>query len=183
MARKITLTFLNSEKAKKEGLSLREFAVQLGIWSDRTDIEIHNLLQNGLDTTKYRLSDVWYQGVKTARVFMKGFSISEQLDTIMEDLAGGGSQDVSISFYDLLPHIQFRFHRNFIAQNDNDLWWTILHNLNPKWLGTLADKNNLCQHIGDIHLRGSLPNLPSTESQVFRSGFDKNMIVPKNLID
>lgn len=183
MARKITLSFLNTDKAKTVGLSLREFAVQLNLWHDRTDVEINNLLQNGLDTTKYQLSWVWFGGDKTARVFLKGYSIQEQLDTIMEELAGDGSQDVAISFFDLLPHVKFRFEVNFVEQKDDDLWWTILQNINPKWLGSLTDKNSLSSHIGDAELRGTLPNLPSAEGQVFRVGFDTDMVVPKTLID
>ena len=56
--RKITLTFLDLNTARTIGWPLRYFARQLGLWADRTDIEIHNLLQNGLDTTKFQLSTV-----------------------------------------------------------------------------------------------------------------------------
>ena len=58
--RKITLTFLDLNTAKTIGWPLRYFARQLGLWADRTDIEIHNLLQNGFDTTKFQLSTVWF---------------------------------------------------------------------------------------------------------------------------
>lgn len=183
MTRKITLTFLDTRKAKTVGLSLREFAIQLDLWHDRTEAEIYNLLQNGLDTTQFQLSWVWYNGVKTARVFLKGYSIREQIDTIMEKLAGDGNQDVVISFFDLLPHIKFRFEENFVKQPEGELWWTILHNINPKWLGSLTDKNELSSHIGSEGGLGILPNLPSAKEQVFRSEFDTNMVVPKNWID
>ena len=176
--RKITLTFLDLESAKTIGWPLRYFARQLGLWNNRTDIEIHNLLQNGLDTTKFQLSTVWIDSEKTARVFATGHTIGDQLDAIMTELAGNGDTDVEVEFFRLADRVKFRL----ADQSDRDLWRTITANLNPRWLGTLEDKNYLTQYNSNQE-SPRLPLLPSAQGKVFRSGFDIEMIVPKTLID
>ena len=176
--RKITLTFLDLNTAKTIGWPLRYFARQLGLWADRTDIEIHNLLQNGLDTTKFQLSTVWFDGEKTARVFATGYTIGDQLDDAMDELAGDGNDNVEIEFFKLSERVLFRLD----GQHDRDFWRTITANLNPKWLGTLEDKNYLTT-FNSSREAPRLPLLPSAQGKVFRAGFKTNMVVPKTLIE
>ena len=178
--RKITLTFLDLDTANTIGWSLRYFARQLGLWADRTDIEVHNLLQNGLDTTKFQLSTVWHNGVKTARVFATGYSISDQLDSAMESLAYSGNDNVEVEFSKLVDRVKYRFRLD--GQDDRDFWRTIVANLNPKWLDTVQDKDYLTEFNNDKEAQ-RLPLLPSAQSKAFRSDFDTNMVVPKTLIE
>lgn len=177
--RKITLTFLDDDFAKTQGWPLHYIGLQLGIWEDRTENEVHNLLQNGLDTDKYRLSTIWIRGKKTARVFAAGYSIREQIDTVMERLAGDGNEDVEITFFSLVEAVGFHTQ----GQTGNDIWKTILHNIDPKWFGSLQDKNKLSQFNSEEEPASRLPLLPSAQEKMFRSGFDINMVVPKNLIE
>ena len=176
--RKITVTFLDLDTARTTGWPLRFVARQLGLWDNRTDIEIHNLLQNGLDRTKFKLSTVWVADRKTARVFATGHSISEQLDTIMTELAGDGDNDVEIEFFKLADNVQFRL----IEQTDFDLWRTITSNIDPRWFGTLEDRNHLTS-FNSRREATRLPLLPSAQNRVLRSGFDTEMTVPKTLIE
>ena len=176
--RKITLTFLDINTAKTIGWPLRYFARQLGLWANRTDIEIHNLLQNGLDTTKFQLSTIWFDSQKTARVFATGHTISDQIDDAMDELAGDGNDDVEVEFFKLAERVGFRLK----DQHDRDFWRTIAVNLNPKWFDTLQDKNYLTEFKSDREAP-RLPLLPSAQGKVFQSGFDTNMVVPKTLIE
>lgn len=177
--RKITLTFLDINTAKTIGWPLRYFARQLGLWRNRTDVEVHNLLQNGLDQTKFRMSVIWEDNKRTFRVFKAGYSIGEQINSAMETLAGEGNDNVEVEFFKLVRHVHFRLP----DQDDRDFWRTITHNLNPKWLGTLQDKNYLSQFKSERGEHPRLPLLPSAHGKVFRSGFDTNMVVPKTLIE
>ena len=177
--RKITLTFLDDDLAKTEGWPLHYVGLQLGIWQTRTEAEVHNLLQNGLDTGNYQLSPVWIDGRKTARVHLAGYSIREQLDTVMEKLSGSGSEDAEVTFFSVLKEIGFKAQ----GQTDVDIWKTVLHNIDPRWLGSLQDKNQLSQFNSETEPTSRLPLLPSAQEKMFRSGFDINMVVPKNLIE
>ena len=176
--RKVTLTFLDLNTAKTIGWPLRYFARQLGLWADRTDVEIHNLLQNGLDITKFQLSTVWFDSQKTARIFATDYSIGDQLDDAMETLASEGDGDMEIEFFKLADLVSFRLK----GQHDRDFWRTITANLNPKWLDTLQDKSYLTE-FNSSREAPRLPLLPSAQGKVFRSGFDTNMVVPKTLIE
>ena len=177
--RKITLTFLDIGTARTTGWPLRYVARQLGLWDNRTDIEIHNLLQNGLDPAKFRLSHIWIDGRRTAHVYQTGYSIREQISTAMEELAGDGDDDIEIRFFDLVKRLKFKLEE----QTSRDFWRTITHNLDPKWLDSLQDKSYLTNYVAGRDDHARLPLLPSAPNKLFRSGFDTNMNVPKTLVE
>lgn len=192
MARKLELTFLDLEKVRTVGWMVNETAQYLGLleneWKDHSYAKRQNLLVNLLDPTKYVTSIVW--GVretdaiskvpkqKTLRVFAKGYSIQDQINTAIEKVAGDGNDDIKITFHSLLPHIKFRHEFLGIEQSEADLYQTFLTNLDPKYLKTNNDKNFLTQHIEDPKFRDSLPILPSIRGDVLKAGYNLNLPVP-----
>ena len=108
MARKITLTFLDEHTAKTTGWPLRYAARQLGIWEDKTQHELYRHFVHWLDFSKYRLSTVWRNGRKLWRIFLVGYTITEQISTAVNELAGDGNDNVEIDYRRVLDRVSFK---------------------------------------------------------------------------
>ena len=187
------ISFLDLEKAKTIGWSLRDFARFIGLWEDKTEAQLHNLIVHWLDKTKYETSVVWYYTLfppefnpfhkvyhtKMIRIYLKGYSIRDQLNTIIEEVIGDGD-DVVVSFTEILKLAKERFM--IPGQKEEDFIRTALYNLDPKWIATLEDKNYHTSHIENDSLHGMLPLLPSVRGEVLKAGFDPDTEVPDEII-
>ena len=188
----VELVFFDLKRAQTVGWSITDAIYHLGLqdeWANRTYAHRYNLFSTLTDPDKFGISTVWsyaerdhqeYKGQKlpeeTFRLFAKGFTIREQINTIMEELAGGSS-DIMISFSMVEPHIKFRHE----GQNYDQLMRTFYENFDKKWFANLEDKNFMSQFVPTDET--GLPILPSARGKVFRAGYDLNMEVPDKIID
>lgn len=192
----IEISFLAMKRAKTVGWSVNDTVAYLKLdkneWKDRSYAQRQNLLINLLDPEKFGHSTVWshedrnkypkddtiYE--KSIRVFVKGYTIREQLNTIMEELAGD-STDVVIPYEKVFSWSLSNLSHQ--GQSYQQLERTILKNLDPKWLTTTEDKNYLTGFTPRNDNDEPVPFLPSTRGKVFRAGFDLDMEVPDEPID
>lgn len=187
------VSFLDLTKAKTTGWSPAEFAYNLNLWGDKSKAQLHNLIIHGLDKTKYETSVVWsfillppdfspfhkVHKQKMIRIFLKGYTIRDQINTIIEEIIGD-RDDVVVSFAEIFKLAKERFM--IPDQHGNDLIRTILYNLDPKWIPALEDKNFHTSHIEKDDLHGELPLLPSTHNEVFKAGFEPDTVVGDEII-
>lgn len=182
MTRKIELTaVLEEHMAKTRGVGVDYFTTELGIWTDKTEAERLELFSRWVDKNKYDTSYVWYKGRRIKLVFRKGYTVSNQIDEIMEDIAGDGNDDVVISFHEVLHRFASKWPHYDVYElhQRNDLLRTIFHNLNTKWLPTNEDQTYWTQYLAKdnedpTYSNFTWPTLPSVQSRIFKAGFDPN---------
>lgn len=187
------VTFLDLTKAKTIGWSPAEFALELNLWDDKSRAQLHNLITIGLDKTKFQTSVLWSyilrpplfspfhksHGHKMIRIFLKGFTITDQIDSIIREIIGD-QDDVKVPFLDIYKRAKEKFMID--GQHEEDFIQTIKYNLNPTWLKSVEDKNFYTAFIENERLHGKLPILPSVQDEVFKAGFDVNMEVLDEII-
>ena len=181
MTRKIELSAIVEEReTKTRGLGIDSFTVDLGIWTDKTEEERLELFVRWVDKNKYDTSYVWHERRRMKLVFRRGYTISNQIDKIMEDIAGDGNDNVVVSFHEVFSRMESNWHYDFIeAQRRNGLWRTIFHNLNTKWLPTNEDQTYWTQYLAKdnedpTYRNFTWPLLPSVQSRIYKAGFDPN---------
>ena len=140
---KIAVTFLDQESAETVGWPLQYAAIQLGVWQGKTEEELYPLFDRWLNRNTYDLCAVWEKGKKTYRIFRRGFTISNQIDTAMVVTASCGHTEVD--FRKVLEHVKFRQR----GVSESDIWRTFCYNMRKNWLPTdvilLIDMDNSLQ--------------------------------------
>ena len=180
MTRKIELiAVVNEHLAKTQGLSVNAFTTDLGIWEGKSEEELLELFTRWADRNKYQTAYVWDKRKRWKLIFRTGYTISDQIDSIMEEIAGEGNDDVTVSFHEVLFRMKPKWpHHDFNEeQQRNGLWRTIFHNLNTKWLPTNADQTYWTQYLAKdnedpTYLNFTWPLLPSVRSRIYKAGFD-----------
>ena len=165
---KVRVTFLDQETAKTVGWPLHYAASQLGVWSDKQDDELYELFDRWLDRSMYDLCVVWERGKKVYRVFKRGFTISDQIDTAIGIIASCGC--VEIDFREIFKHVKFIQKGVY----DEDVRKTFYHNMKINWLATDIDYNYWIQFLSEDEDGKSPypPALPSSRNNAFKAGFD-----------
>ena len=152
----------------------------MGIWTDKTEEERLELFVRWVDKNKYDTSYVWHERRRMKLVFRRGYTISNQIDKIMEDIAGDGNDNVVVSFHEVFSRMESNWHYDFTEeQRRNGLWRTIFHNLNTKWLPTNEDQTYWTQYLAKdnedpTYSSFTWPLLPSVQSRIYKGGFDPN---------
>lgn len=170
MARKITLTMLDQKVAKTTGWSLHYAADMLGVRRDRNEQELREFFILWLDRNKFDIAPVWKRGEKQYRVFKKGHTPHEQINTAVAKLAGSGNEDVEIDIRDVLKEVKFADRYDY----GNDAYRTFYHNMSVSLLPELADHNYWTQFLTEDNEGTAIhpPVVPSSHGKVFKAGFD-----------
>lgn len=169
-ARKLTISILDLKAAETVGVELIDAAMQLGVWEKYWDsVKIEEEFVKWLDHTKYRLSTIVTKRSKFRRLYKTGYTIKDQINRIITELAGEGNADAVISVkeiakqLDLGPDIK-----------GEDLIRTIYHNLDSNRLP--ANESNYWTQflskdaVAETHLP---PAFESEYPKIFKSRFNK----------
>ena len=176
MARKIELTTItNEELARTQGLHVSAFTTELGIWKGESEEELLERFIRWADISKYRTAHVWKEKKRSRLIFRTGYTILDQLNSIIEELAGDGEDDAIISFHEVFGRVKFRS----LEQSDEDVQRTVFHNIDTKWLPTTEDQNYWTQYLSEDNSDPSYqyfkwPLLPSVQSRIFKPRFNPN---------
>ena len=165
-SKKVTVTFLDQHSAETIGWPLRYAADRLGVWQDKTEEELFPLFNRWLNRSMYGLSVIWKRGKKDYRIFKRGFTISDQIDTAVALIASRGR--IEIDFHEILEHVKFKQ----ICASEDDVQRTFYHNMRDNWLSSDADRDYWTQFLSADTLVYP-PVLPSSRSNALKSGFDK----------
>ena len=170
MARKITLTMLDQKAAKTTGWPLHYAADMLGVRRDRDDRELHEFFTLWLDKNKYDMSPVWRHRKKEYRIFKKGHTPHEQINTAIAEIAGNSNDDVEIDYREVVKRVKFVERHSY----DADILRTFFHNMSVSWLPENTDHNYWTQYLSEDTDPSYLPTpvVPSSHSKVFKAGFN-----------
>ena len=178
MTNKIELTLVHSD-AKTKGVHVSALAESLNVWQGETYEEKQRLILLHIDKSKYREAYIWIDNKKIMILFEKGYTLTDQMDAKIEQRAVETGSNY-VSFHDLFDFIKdlnlSMFNLNQVAE---DIWRTVFHNLNTKWLPTNEDRNYWTQYLAkdneDPTYSGfEMPVLPSSISRIYKAGFDPN---------
>ena len=113
---------------------------------------------------------VWERKQKTWRLFLAGYSINNQITTVINKLAGDGDDDVAIDYRSILALVNFRNEN----QDDDDFRRTFYHNMSSSLLPESADHNYWTKFLTDDidGIATHPPTIPSAHGKVFKAGFD-----------
>ena len=183
MTREIELTAVVDEYlTKTQGLHIDAFTTDLGIWQDKSEEKRLELFIRWVDKSKYDTSYVWYGRKKWKLIFRVGYTISDQINSIMNELAGEGENDVMISLYEVFSRMKSNYPYSVSGTGErNGLWRTIFHNLDTKWLPTNEDQTYWTQYLAKDNEDSTYsnfiwPSLPSAQSRIYKAGFDPNNV-------
>jgi len=174
VARHIYVVIHPEDQLKTTGVGVDFFTKEFGYWRRQTDEERLEKFKQWVDKTKYDLSVLWINGEKEHRVYKKGFTIRDQIDTLIEEIAGDGNDDTEIDFRQIIDHKNLKFKDPYQTARDHRR--TFRHNLNSKWLKT-EDTNIWSQTLAS-DLAGTNKEdveyliLPSFKDGIYKAGFD-----------
>ena len=179
MARKVTVNLFDDKRAKTTGIPIEVVARELRLWPailNRPE-ELRRKFVHWLDRAKYDLATVWEWEYKTYRVFKHGYLIQDQIETIINRLAGDGNEDVTIGIVEIAHELDLGTN-----VQGGSLFRTIYHNIKSSRLPTLADTNYWTGYLtadNERHEAGltdetdrTAPILPSVYGRIFKSNFD-----------
>ena len=175
MADKIELTLVHSD-AKTKGVYVGFLTELINVWKGKSYEEQERLALAHIDKSKYREAYFWVGDEKRMHFFEKGYTLTDQMDDEIERIAGETGSNY-VSFYDLYDFIEKRFSVFGYKRRDRDIWRTVFHNLNTKWLPTNEDRNYWTQYLSKDHEDPTyryfeMPVLPSATSRIYKAGFD-----------
>ena len=177
MANKIELTLVHGD-AKTQGVYVGFLTESLKIWPGKTYEELERLALLHIDKSKYREAYFWVSNKRYMHFFEKGYTLTDQMDAEIERRANETGSNY-VSFYDLFDLIKKIYSAYGPRIYPQDIWRTVFHNLNTKWLPTNEDQTYWTQYLakdnedptyGDF----TMPVLPSSLSRIYKAGFDPN---------
>ena len=171
MARKLTITTLDLEKAKTVGIDLLDAAMQLGVWEKYWDNypKLEEEFVKWLDQTKFRLSTLVTEQGKFRRIYKVGYTIKDQINRIITRIAGEGNTDVEVPVKEIIKHLDLG--PSIIGEN---LIRTFYHNLDSNRLPA-SESNYWTQYLSkdDVAKTHRPPALESEYPKIFKSRFNK----------
>lgn len=170
MTRKLTLSTFDFRDAETVGVDLIDAAIQLGLWDKHLDsVTLEEKFVLWLNRDNYRLSTIHLRHGKIRRIYKKGYTIKDQINTIITTLAGEGNEDFKVTAKEIAKHLDLG-----PVVKGEDLHRTIYHNIDFERLPA-GSTNYWTQYLSRDSVAKSYwpPALSSEDHNIFKSRFNR----------